>query len=154
MWRGPAAGGSCPTTSNGSYHNAYKAAVSCCSDYEKLGGGWKYKHTCNIWSTSKFENNKCEKSSTYKEARCLCEQIGGRLCTEAEIDAKCTGGTGCGYNITPIWTSSTVGQRYDYFPGTFSSKLYPTIGTPDPDQGYDYYGIGDRRRSDGKDGYV
>jgi len=140
---GPAVGGSCPTTSNGSYHNEYKAAVSCCSDYEKLGGGWTYKQTCNIWSTSEFENNKCEKSSTYKEARCLCEQIGGRLCTEAEIDDECSNYTGCVLGETPVWTSSTVGQRYDYFPGTFSSELYPTIGTPDPDQGYDYYGSGD-----------
>merc|ERR1719491_2253022 len=89
------------------FDNEHKTAVRCCSNCEK-GGQWMYKPTCGIWVTS-YINNECEKSRTYTEARCLCAQEGGRLCTEAEIEGRCTSGSGCGIDHLNVWTSSTVG---------------------------------------------
>jgi hypothetical protein len=62
--------------------------------------------TCpnNVWSASNVPS--CEPSATYDEAVSICDQVDARLCTQAELEADCTRGTGCGFDANQIWSST------------------------------------------------
>ncbi len=78
-----------------------KWAVRCCSE-KKLPGFIKTAG-CSVWGDSEV-NGKCYSKKTYCEAEELCESIGARLCTRAEIVNKCTEHSGCNFNWYLIWT--------------------------------------------------
>ena len=51
----------------------------------------------------------CVESADYATAQGYCEAIGGRLCTWAEIEADTTRGTGCGWDNSRVWTTTSCG---------------------------------------------
>jgi hypothetical protein len=102
--------------------------VRCCSDIKlttaDTGAQWKKKN-CDvddddgdadgkIWASSKLDmsapNNGCEHGMTWQEAKDKCESIDGRLCTRAELNDKCTKGTGCGHDADLIWAADGEGE--------------------------------------------
>jgi hypothetical protein len=94
-------------TDNNSEHG-----VRCCSESD--GAKWTklVPGTCpDIWGTSLQDTpdgawtSQCRRLN-WSGAKAACEEIGGRLCTAAEIKADCTTGTGCGLNNGNVWTSS------------------------------------------------
>lgn len=69
-----------------------KLSVRCCSnDVVKVP---MHKYGCNA-------------EKTYSEAKEICSSNKLRLCTVEEIKAGRTSGTGCGYDVKRIWTSSS-----------------------------------------------
>merc|ERR1719421_2217612 len=69
----------------------FTAAVRCCSMDGK--------------SCQTKISGQCHIGKTHAEAVEICEAIGRRLCTKAEIDAKVCCGTGCMYDSYRIWMS-------------------------------------------------
>jgi len=49
----------------------------------------------------------CNGNVNFQQAKGACENAGFRLCTQDEIMAGRTSGTGCGYDNKRVWTSST-----------------------------------------------
>ena len=92
--------------------------VRCCKDSSTdPGDPWrKYRPvsnggTCpnNIWGESEDANGVCQDASDYEDAELMCAELGGRLCTAAELLDDCTRGTGCSMDDEMIWSSSPVG---------------------------------------------
>lgn len=52
----------------------------------------------------------CHESSTYWEAKEICESAKFRLCTQQEVNSCITCNTGCGFDRMRIWTSDIVGS--------------------------------------------
>jgi hypothetical protein len=77
-------------------------AVRCCSDVSKQG--YKKRGSCTVWGESDAPT--CEDASTWTEAVAQCDAHGARLCTEDELAADCTKGTGCGFDKALIWSST------------------------------------------------
>jgi len=50
----------------------------------------------------------CNAGKTYAEATAICSGRGFRLCTQQEIMAGKTSGTGCGYDFKRVWTSTAA----------------------------------------------
>lgn len=48
----------------------------------------------------------CVSVTTHAAAQAHCTSIGARLCTEPEVQAKTTQGTGCNFDQLPIWTNT------------------------------------------------
>ena len=99
--------------------------VRCCSDMQLPG--YTQSATCPVWGESTFTSasilsmgqassgvdaDGCNHGATFDHAKMLCEADGGRLCTRAELLAKCTAGTGCQHDIDLVWsgTSCTANQ--------------------------------------------
>jgi hypothetical protein len=85
--------------------------VSCCSDAKPAGSGWVEPNA--VCPTGIFvlrrpdgDNDNCNHAATYDAAVAWCADNGGRLCTEAELNAGCTRGIGCGHDADLMWTSS------------------------------------------------
>jgi len=97
-----------------------KFAVRCCSD--KLE--WKWIDNCpDVWAGSfpyfSAEHvHKCQYMN-WKDANDYCHQWGWRLCTAPELENNCAGGGGCGYDVTVVWSSTTI--------ITQPPQIYPTI---------------------------
>ncbi len=53
----------------------------------------------------------CSGEMTYSAAKAFCENAGARLCTIAEIADMDPAGTGCGYDNTRIWSSTSCGTN-------------------------------------------
>merc|ERR1712176_1078704 len=75
--------------------------VRCCSDVNLPG--WTKSTKCDIWTESQFDGT-CQENKSYCEAHNICSDAGGRLCTKIELEAKCTKGTGCGFDNDLIWS--------------------------------------------------
>jgi hypothetical protein len=53
----------------------------------------------------------CNPDKTFHESKKICEGADLRLCTQNEIMADRTAGTGCGYDGKRIWTSTTGAEH-------------------------------------------
>lgn len=90
--------------------------VRCCSDTFITGwpgpGGWtKNDYITGFdcpWAASEAWTEGCINAMTYSEASAHCASEGGRLCTQAEVEADCTVNTGCSHDDDLIWTSTRV----------------------------------------------
>ena len=80
-------------------------AVRCCSD--TFRPDWQKHNNCNVWSQSEIDGV-CYSEESLTSANEICEGAGGRLCTEEEIMADCTRGSGCGFDEQYTWTSEFV----------------------------------------------
>jgi hypothetical protein len=97
-------------------HDKETHEVRCCSDSEiDWRGAVHREDDCpGVWGGSyipQFGSNslaKCFDSSTYGEAKHLCESNGARLCTQIEVANGCVAGSNCGYDQDWIWTSTDV----------------------------------------------
>merc|ERR1712087_181517 len=78
--------------------------VRCCSNVSLLS--WTKSTECDIWVQTQFDGNKCHENKSYCEANKICAHAGGRLCTKAELEAKCTIGTGCEFDNDLIWSQT------------------------------------------------
>ena len=92
--------------------------VRCCKDSStNPGDPWRRFRpvsnggTCpnNIWGESEDANGVCQDASNYEDAELMCAELGGRLCTAAELLDDCVRGTGCDFDDEMIWSSSPVG---------------------------------------------
>eukprot|EP01048_Picozoa_sp_COSAG05_P021617 COSAG05_NODE_4038_length_1706_cov_0.938395_1_plen_517_part_01 len=79
--------------------------VRCCSDVELPG--YQQRNGCDVWAESQFlvGNNGCVHDATLDTAVATCFGDGARLCTLAEVQDRCTAGTGCDHDADMIWTS-------------------------------------------------
>ena len=89
--------------------------VRCCADTDPNSAGftgWTNRGGTCPWAES---NNyaegftACEAAMTFSEAETMCTDAGARLCTQAEVAASCTQGTGCNFDGALVWTS-TIGE--------------------------------------------
>jgi len=78
--------------------------LRCCSDEVGPVEGWKQRSNCPL-AISKIDGV-CKHNVNFEEAIGLCDGIGGRLCTAAELLADCTKRTGCNHDKDMIWSST------------------------------------------------
>eukprot|EP00039_Didymoeca_costata_P009674 m.128692 g.128692 ORF g.128692 m.128692 type:complete len:2513 (+) comp14564_c0_seq1:55-7593(+) len=102
-----------------------KAAVRCCADEPDttlppismpeesakscLSLGWKHNSKFSP-PTVCAESNLgfgCEKNVTYLEAAHMCVNAGARLCTAHELENSAAASTGCGFDNSLVWSSTT-----------------------------------------------
>ena len=106
--------------------------VSCCTDTEPTyGDGWRHNEGCP-WCErngmiAELAANYCNTNSTYFEAVAYCTLASARLCTAAELQARCCLGTGCSMNSKSVWTSDACDC-----PSANAALRAPD---PDPDPG-------------------
>ena len=79
--------------------------------FERL---WFKKGSCSVWGSSLVDADVvfgnplaegCKHNQTFTQAKAICDDAGGRLCTVAELEDGCTLGTGCGHNRNLIWAA-------------------------------------------------
>jgi len=80
-------------------------AVRCCSDVAK--SGYVQNSGCSVWGESEIGGT-CYGDETLESATNICASDGARLCTEAEVEAECTRGSGCGYDARYVWVERNV----------------------------------------------
>ena len=82
---------------------------------------------------TKFDRG-CHGGKTYAEAALICSAKGLRLCTQPEMLAGRTSGTGCGYDTQRVWTSTARGTGPPNIgTATQSPSFVPTLEpTPFP----------------------
>ena len=88
------------TLSVGTNEHGNKLGVRCCKD--GTGG--------TVTGGSPGHPGSCNSEKTYIEARDICRDWGGRLCTTSEMEAGKAEGTGCNFDAYLCWTS-TFGCR-------------------------------------------
>ena len=67
----------------------------------------------------------CNAGKTFGQAAAICSAKSLRLCTQAEIMQGLTSGTGCGYDVKRVWTSSTgSGTLAQYCMYTMSLNVF------------------------------
>ena len=76
--------------------------VRCCSDTPLSDAGWTKNWNCLVWGGSD-EDFECAYDQTFAQAEAICAEVGARLCTIAELEAGCAGGTGCGHDENLVW---------------------------------------------------
>ena len=54
----------------------------------------------------------CHGADTFAQAQSVCQELGGRLCTEAELAAGEAGETGCGFDGVHVWSSTPCEGGY------------------------------------------
>lgn len=123
--------------------SAFKA-VRCCADASSpsslspTSSGPSSPKTCAQlgWSTSivsgvcgeskkgfKDGNDRCFNAKKYEKANEKCNDIGSRLCTEAEITSGAGVGTGCDFDKAYVWSSTSCGAgRYWVVKGNANGK--------------------------------
>jgi len=80
----------------------FRGQVRCCSGV-KLSPAWgSLKPGCSVWGESDA-GRPCSRDKTFAEAEAICQSIGARLCTAAELLGGCTAGSGCGFDFELIW---------------------------------------------------
>jgi len=79
--------------------------VRCCSDI-KLPSWISRRPGCSAWAESAAGLWKCSRDKTFAEAEAICQTVGARLCTVAEIGDGCTAGTGCSFDYQLVWAST------------------------------------------------
>mgnify|MGYP001321283409 CR=1 FL=1 len=57
---------------------------------------------CSVWAGSDADWE-CAKEKTFAEAEAICKAAGARLCTDVELEAGCTIGTGCSLDTELVW---------------------------------------------------
>merc|ERR1719273_2243639 len=72
--------------------------VRCCADVAT--SGYIKRESCSVWGSTPQE---CLKLN-WEEANEVCKAAEGRLCTKTEMEAGCTGTTGCGFDGMLVWT--------------------------------------------------
>jgi cysteine-rich repeat protein len=72
---------------------------------------------------SQVLHQSCSGNVTYDQAERLCDSSGARLCTADELAADHAKGTGCGYDLAPVWSSSSSHQ--DLACGTDERAVMP-----------------------------
>ena len=77
--------------------------VRCCSDTAK--DGWTQLNELCPWIESDVWGE-CQRSKTHPEATAFCTGVGGRLCTQQELENRCVEGTGCNFNANLLWSST------------------------------------------------
>eukprot|EP00039_Didymoeca_costata_P020193 m.340411 g.340411 ORF g.340411 m.340411 type:complete len:924 (+) comp19286_c0_seq1:195-2966(+) len=68
-----------------------------------LGNNWRLQGD----ACGESDVPQCNNDKTFYEAQSICENIGARLCTSAELRANTARGTGCGYDNKYVWTQTT-----------------------------------------------
>jgi hypothetical protein len=105
-------------------------AVRCCSDTKK--DGWIKNSKCSVWSFSGI-GGKCDKAATFCEAEDICESVGARLCTVAELEGNCASGSGCNFNNEMSWASGPAPTPAPTMKPTSQPTAAPTAApTPAP----------------------
>jgi len=80
--------------------------VRCCAD-ESMPD-WIKNGGCSVWSKSRFSNT-CYFSETLSDAKDICAENGGRLCSRTEVENDCAkdpSSNGCLLDNWYIWTST------------------------------------------------
>lgn len=100
-------------------------ALRCCADF-KLNDQFMQNTGCSVWHNSYFGSvNVWQNSSpnhrgcvqrlvTYAEGKQFCENMGARVCTKAEVEAKCVVGSGCGADALTIWADEEQSYTDDF----------------------------------------
>ena len=79
-----------------------RGQVRCCSNV-KLSSAWGYTRSgCAVWGASNAGWS-CKRDQTFAQAEAICQGVGARLCTAAELAAGCTTGTGCQFDFELVW---------------------------------------------------
>merc|ERR1740139_1061283 len=99
--------------------------VRCCSD-TNLGHPWQKKNQCSVWGATQKINDGCSGKINFNEAMAYCADASGRLCTSEELVNDCTRGTGCGYDVAMIWSSSPY-QFFSASPSASPSTASPSV---------------------------
>jgi len=87
--------------------NTVTLGVRCVSDSDRSGDGWTKRNGCSVWTESDAWAEGCF-IGTWSEANTFCNEQGGRLPTLLEVEGgNCVYGTGCDFDYTLIWTSTT-----------------------------------------------
>ena len=55
-----------------------------------------------MWGGSD-EGFDCARRKTFAQAEAICDGVGARLCSVAELEAGCTAGTGCHFDWDLVW---------------------------------------------------
>lgn len=99
-------------------------AVRCCSSTEIPGYQYRPCSGIDVWTAGQQELSElwtasevpglegfdeCQGNRTIAEAQAICESMGARLCSRAEMEADCTTKTGCNFDRELIWTSTECG---------------------------------------------
>jgi hypothetical protein len=84
-------------------------AVRCCADEPTA----EFRRSSRAiiagcpYAASRF-GGICYEGNTFRETEDICTvTMGGRLCTKEEMEGGCTAGTGCDFELSNVWTSST-----------------------------------------------
>ncbi len=81
--------------------------VRCC--FDAFLPNWQKRPGCEVWGESELgRENKCYSKKTFIEAVAICSYSGVRLCTQAELEAGCTQGSGCKHDDELIWSGTTA----------------------------------------------
>merc|ERR1712127_760585 len=94
----------------------------------EAGNGFSFNNNCDVLGASKI-GGVCYHSKNFFEASDLCKDAGGRLCSRAEMESKCTSGTGCLHDIDLVWTCSDNGQSCASNSDCCSDSCDPGTGT-------------------------
>ena len=76
--------------------------VRCCSDTQ-LSDTWLKNANCSVWGGSNEEGFDCKHNQNFAQAKAICDEVGAKLCTVAELEAGCAAGTGCGHDSDLVW---------------------------------------------------
>merc|ERR1712048_1208810 len=79
-------------------------AVRCCSSAPI--DGWTNEKCSNVWHESDAWAGGCQWLK-YSAAETFCQSLGGRLCTDVELQRNCAASSGCNYDARLLWTSSS-----------------------------------------------
>ena len=100
----------------------FRGQVRCCSDVEPSPAWQSKRPGCSVWGESDA-GWPCTRDKTFAEAEAICQSVGARLCTAAELVDGCTAGTGCQFDSELIWGTTPPA---------------PPSPPPPPDETYDY----------------
>jgi hypothetical protein len=109
----------CSANAPAATNTAEDLPVRCCKDstvdlsssgWTRGNGNWTpTSSTCtNVWARSLDADGNCQTALNFWEARAMCTDLGGRLCTSEELLADCTRGAGCGFDEFMVWSSTEV----------------------------------------------
>ena len=79
--------------------------VRCCTDV-KISEKWgSLQPGCSVWGESDSPDAgwPCTRDKTFTEAEAICQAVGARLCTAAELVGNCAAGSGCGFDFELVW---------------------------------------------------
>ena len=77
--------------------------VRCCSDMYQPN--WSKRWYCDVWARTNF-GGKCHYRKTFAQAKDICAENGGRLCSKEELHSNCGAYSGCWHDYNLVWTST------------------------------------------------
>jgi len=92
--------------------------VASASSCEDLGWTNLAKGSSSVCGESDDGLGGCSGELTWTEATSFCGAVGARLCTAAELSAKETKATGCGYDSQLLWSSTECDGGFSIVSGT------------------------------------